>query len=484
MSITFSGLASGVDTDKIVKEIMTIERAPQDRVIAKKAAATKRLEAFNQFKSRLDALKTAVGDMNVTSEVRTTKVSLSSDDAISASTTSGAVGSYNISVAQLSQVQKTTTDGFSSSTSAVLGTGTITVNGKVINVTAENNSLSKVMDSINAESATTGVTASIINTGSGATPYHLVFTGKDSATAFALSSNLVDGGGSPINLNPTNVQPAQEAVVFIDGIEVVSKTNTISDAISGVTINLNAVSSTTYSGTPEVGVNPWDWADPPVYAKTKLEVQADTGALKEKITAFVSAYNDVMEWILSGYEEFGGSSSTESESSDEEEELLGLVLRGDPTINGIKRQLQNTLTETIDNSGGFKILSQIGITTNLDGTLTQNNAELDEALADNFDDMVALLSGDDEEDGVMKKFNSLLLEVTSSSTGMYALQKDAYDIAVDRYDTQISMMETRLEKRELALRAQFTAMENLVSSLNAQSDFLTQQLNALTGNKS
>lgn len=481
MSITFSGLASGLDTDKIVKELMAIERAPQDRVIAKKDAATKRLEAFSQFKTRLDALKTAVGDMNVTSEVRTTKASLSSDDAISATSSSGAVGSYNVSVAQLSQVQKTITDGFSSSTTAVLGTGTITVNGKVINVTADNNSLSKVMQSINEQSETTGVQASIINTGSAVNPYHLVFTGKDSDTSFAITSNLLDGGGAPINLNPTDVQTAKEAVVFVDGIEVVSKTNTLSDTISGVTINLNAVSSTTSSGTPEVGVDPWDWADPPVYTQTKLDVQADTGALKEKVTTFVSAYNDVMEWILSGYEEFSGS-STESESSDEEEEMLGVLLRGDSTINGIKRQLQNTLTETIDNSGAFKILSEIGITTNLDGTLTQDNTTLDEALQDNFEDMVALLSGDDEEDGVMKSFNSLLLDITSSSTGMYALQKDAYDIAAKRYDTEISMMETRLEKRELALRGQFTAMENLVSSLNAQGDFLTQQLNALNGN--
>jgi len=481
MSITFSGLASGLDTDKIVKELMAIERAPQDRVKARKDEATKRLEAFSQFKTRLDALKTAAGDMNVTSEVRSTKVTLSSEDSLSATSSSGEIGSYNISVAQLSQVQKTITDGFSSSTTGVLGTGTITVNGKVITVSADNNSLSKVMQSINEQSETTGVQASIINTGSAVNPYHLVFTGEDSDTSFVIASNLLDGVGAPINLNPTNVQTAQEAVVFIDGIEVVSKTNTISDAISGVTLNLNEVSSTSSSGTPEVGVDPWDWADPPVYSKTKLEVQADTGALKEKITTFVTAYNDVMDWILSGYEEFGGS-STDSASSDGEEELLGSMLRGDSTINGIKRQLQNTLTDTVDNSGTFKILSEIGITTNLDGTLSQDNTTLDEALKDNFEDMVSLLSGDDEEDGVMKNFNSLLLDVTNGSTGMYAIQKDAYDIAEERYDTQISTMETRLEKREKALRAQFTAMENLVSSLNAQGDFLTQQLNALNGN--
>ena len=85
-------------------------------------------------------MKTAVSDMNLTSQVRSTKVSLSSEESFTATTTSGATGSYNISVAQLSQVQKTITDGFSSNTEAVLGTGTITVNGKVIAVTEDNNS--------------------------------------------------------------------------------------------------------------------------------------------------------------------------------------------------------------------------------------------------------------------------------------------------------------------------------------------------------
>jgi flagellar hook-associated protein 2 len=69
MSITFSGLASGVDTDSIVSEIMAIERAQIDRLEAKKTAQEDRLKAFAQFKTRLDALKSAVGDMSLTSQI-------------------------------------------------------------------------------------------------------------------------------------------------------------------------------------------------------------------------------------------------------------------------------------------------------------------------------------------------------------------------------------------------------------------------------
>lgn len=480
MAITFSGLATGMDTDKIVKDIMALERAPLNRVEAKKAKATQRLEAFGQFKAKLDALKTAVGDMTLTSQLRSTKAKLSSESAFTATTTSGMPGSYNISVGQLSQVQKTITDGFSSNTQPVLGTGTITVNGTQIAVGEDNNSLIALAQSINAKAETTGVRASIINDGSATAPYHLVFTGKDASTSFAISSDLKNASNVAIDLGATNVQSAQQAVVFIDGIKVVSETNTLSNAISGVTLNLNAVSTTSSNGAPEVGVEPWDWADPPTYNTTRMDVEADTGALKEKMTAFVTAYNDAIDWILSGYEEFGGSAEIpEVEEGSDEEAVLGSVLRGDATINSMKRQLQNVLTSSIDNSGGYKILSELGITTNLNGKLQQNNTKLDNALNNKYDDVVYLLSGDDNTSGVMKNLNSLLLKITNGTTGMYAQQKKAYDSSTDTFDSQIEQMEMRLSKREQVLKAQFTSMEKLISSLNAQGDFLTQQMNAL-----
>ncbi|GAB6192639.1 flagellar filament capping protein FliD [Desulfocastanea catecholica] len=472
MSITFSGLATGLDTDSIIKDLMALERAPLERVVAKKTAATKRLEAFAQFKSRLDGLKTAVSAMTLTSQVQSTKVSLSSEEAFTASTSSGGVGSYNVSVTQLSQVQKNITSGFSSNNAAILGTGTITVNGTDIPVTADNNSLLGLAKSINALSDCTGVQVSIINDGSATHPYHLVFTGQDAKTSFDITSTL--GGAIPgdLGFTTTQVQAAQQAVAIIDGITVVSDTNTITDAISGVTLNLNSVNATISD-------------DPPVYETTRMDIQADTGALKEKVTAFVTAYNEIMEWILSGYKEFGSSTrpSDSAEDADNQEELLGTILRGDPTINSMKRQLQGVLTNAIHNSGSFHILSEIGITSNLNGTLAQDNTKLDAALKNNFDDMVHLLSGDDATEGVMKGFNALLLNITSGTNGMYAVKKTAYDSSVKRFDSQIAQMELRMTKREQILRSQFNAMEQLVSSLNAQGNFLTQHIDALNRDK-
>ncbi len=477
--ITFSGLATGMDTDSIVSQLMEIERLPIDRLEAQKESEKEKLEAYAQFDTIIDDLKDAVSAMTLTSQVMTSEVKISSDAAYSATSTSAASGSYNISVAQFSQVQKNISEGWSSNTEALLGTGTFTVNGTDISITDSNNSLLGLTEAINAISDTTGVTATIINDGSETDPYHLVFTGVDSSTSFTMSSDLEDGDANPIVFSTTQAQTAQQAVVFIDGIKVVSDSNTISSAISGITLDLNELSETSYAGTSEEGVDPWDWADPPVYVSNQMRVEPDTDSLKEKLTTFVSSYNKAMDWIRSGYSELGGSTTTINEDG-EEEELLGSVLRGDASINSIKRGLQSVLSTTVDASGSLRVLSQLGITTQLDGTLRQDNTLLDAALADNYEDTVHLLSGEDDADGVMKNFNYYLLDITSGSTGFYATKKTNYDSIVNRLDDNIRNMEPRMAKKEATLRAQFTVMEQLVSGLNAQGSFLTQQMDMLS----
>lgn len=486
MAITFSGLATGLDSDSIVKQLMALERAPIDRIEATKTSETERLQAYKQFNDRLVTLKNAVDEMALTSQVKSTSVSLSSEDAFTATSNSSAIGSYNISVAQLAQVQKNVSDSsYASTSAAVFGTGTLTINGKVIAVDSSNNNLTDLAADINDRSDETGVSVTIVNDGSTGSPYHMIFTGKDANTPFTITSNLVESDLTPIAFTTTVAQTAQQAVLFIDGIEVVSNTNTVSNTISGLTLNLNEVSAQSSAGTPEAGVDPWDWVVPPVYKATTVKVQADTDSLKEKVTNFVSAYNSAIEWILSGYDEFGSSAETASSSSEDDstDELLGSKLRGDATINKVKRSLQSVLTDVIKTSGGYSILSEIGISTQLDGTLKQNNTTLDSALKNNFDDVVLLLSGDNDTPGVMKNFKSLMLDLTNSADGMYITQKDAYDTKIDRFDDKIDQMELRMQKREAALRAQFNSMEQLVSSLNAQGSFLTQQFDVLSNLK-
>lgn len=485
--ITFSGLATGLETDDIITELMTLERAPLDRLEAQKEAEATRLAAFKQLDSRLEDLRAAVGDLNITSEVRTSRISLSSEDALTASSNGAASGSYDITVVQLAQMQKTVSVGVSSDTVAGLGTGTFTVAGKTITVDESNNSLQGLADSINALSEKTGVEASIINDGSGANAYHLVLTGQDAQTSFTASSNLVDSEGAVLPFNLTETRSAQQAVAYVDGIQVVSDTNTVSGVVPGVTMHLSSVSDTSYSGTYEAGVDSWEWADPPQYDSTLMTVEPDTEALKEKVSTFVSSYNAVMDWISAGYDEFGATAPSAEDIEAGAEDILSDVVRGDSTVNGIKRQLQNILSSQIDTTGSMSVLSQLGISTQRDGSINLNDSAFNEALEKDFDGVVSLLAGENDTEGVMKKFNTKLLEMTGATSGMYAEKQERYDSAIKRLDNQIARTEPLIDKKEATLRAKFSALELLVSDMNSQSSFLTQQMDMLTkmmtGNK-
>ncbi|MDY0212940.1 MAG: flagellar filament capping protein FliD [Desulfuromonadaceae bacterium] len=470
--ITFSGLATGMDTDSIVKQMMEIERRPIARLEKQKESEATRLKAFKQFDDRLKNLREAVGSMNVTSEVRQSSINVSATAPFTATSNGAGSGSYDIAVVQLAQVQKNVASGVSSSTDAILGHGTFRIGETTINVDESNNSLLGLQEAINAVADKTGVRASIINDGSGSAPYRLVLTGQDATANFEIDAQL-DGE----ELGFEMVRPAQQAIVQIDGIEITSASNTLSGVLPGVELHLNSVSD----------VISVEGAESPEYRTSLMGIQPDTTALKAKVQNFVDSYNAVMDWISAGYEEFGASRPSAAEVEDGQEEILSDYVRGDSGINGVKRQLQSLLSTQVNTSGEFSVLSQLGIATQRDGSLTLNESTLDKALETKFDDVVSLLAGSGSEPGVMKHFNSALLKVTGVSSGLYADKKESYDSALKKLDNQIDRMEMLTEKREATMRAQFNSLELLVSQMNSQSNFLTQQMEfmstMLTGGK-
>ena len=478
--VTFDGLASGLPTDDIITQLMELERQPLDRLEAQKTTEENRLKAFGQLNDKLEALKSVVSDMTLTSQVQSSKISLNADAPFTAVSNGAGTGSYDISVVQLAQVQKSVSNGYASQTDSIFGTGTLTLGGQSIHINADNNSLSGLRDAINAVSEKSGVQASIINDGSEDSPYRLVLTGKDASTSFDPVFDLTDGSGNAIDPGINQTRAAQQAVAYVDGVKVVSGSNTLKGVLTGVTISLSATSTMSYAGTEEPGIDPLDWHDPPVYETTAMTVTPDTDTLKEKLTSFVDSYNEIMDWISSGYDEFGAAAPTEEEISAGAEESLSNILRGDSTVNGVKRQLQGLLTSVIGTSGSLKTLSSLGISTRRDGSLNINEEDMDTALEEHFDDVAKLLAGEGSTDGVMKKFNYALLDLTSYSNGMYATKQDRYEDAVDRIDANILRLEPLIDKKEETLRAQFTAMEQLVSGMNSQASFLTQQMDMLS----
>ncbi len=439
-SITFGGLATGLDTNSIVKELMALERKPIERLQKDKAYLNSRVKAFSEFEGKLKGLLKAMEEMDTSRELRSYSATSGSEEYFSVSASGNAApGSYQIEVRHLAQLQKDVSNGYADPSETSFTAGTVTINGTDIAI-EEGDSLADIVDKINAANEGdngTGINAALINDGS-QEGYRIVLTGKDAATTFTASANGVAGDG--IDLAFSNAQPAQQANIVVDGIDIVSDNNTITNAIPGVTLTLLKENETGES--------------------TPFGVEIDQEGISKKIDAFVSAYNDIVRFV--------------DEQSD-------TSWGRDSGLQSTKRRLQNMLVTTIGGSGDYHNLVDLGFKTNKDdGTVSIEGSKLQEAIADNLDSVEKLFLGEDGVEGITQRFKTYLEGITDSRQGIYASRKASTDSNIRRIESNIETMEMRLEQREKTLRMKFKAMEELVSSLNATGSYVSQQMSMIS----
>lgn len=438
MSITFGGLATGLDTEAIVTELMRVERFPIKRLENDQSYYKSRLNAFSELDGKLKDFLAAAEAIDTTAELNSPSIKTSSEDYLSASATGTAdVGSYQVTVENLAQQQKDVSQGYADKTSATFGTGSLslTVGGEAssIMIDSENNSLEGIAGAINE--ADQGVQATIINDGT-ASPYRLVLTGESVSDSFSLDSSGLSGG-TDVNPTMTNTQVGQPAYITIDGIDVYSDSNTLDSSIPGLSLELLK---------EDTGVS------------TTVNVSADKDSTKEKIQGFVDAYNGIINYIA------------EQKSAD---------WGNDSAFRSIKGRLQDMLVTVQSGGGAYSSLSQIGFETERDGTISINSTSLSNALTEDYEGVIGLFSGTAGNDGISTQFAAYLEQMTDTATGLYAGRKESTDSNLRRIDQRILSLEARLEQKEETLRAKFSAMESLVSGMNSQSSFLTQQLAAM-----
>ncbi len=461
--ITFGGLASGMDTASIVSAIMDAERAPLKRLQKRQKINNERLGAYSKFNDKLEAMRKAAKELGDEKKIQGAKTTLSNEEHISVKSSGEPLnGKYNIAVKQLSQVQKNVSSGFEAATTKV-GTGTIsfTVEGESapfeIAIGEEDNTLKGIVNAVNRQAEETGISAALINDGK-ENGFHIVFSGKDAGTKFEVQSQLTDENGNPgANFNGNNttrVQSAQQAIAYIDGVEIVSDNNTLKNAVPGVDITLDKVNKVIDAN----ATNPME-----KYESTRLDVTPDDEAMKKKVDSFIDAYNGVINYLKKG---------TDDNTS------MNSYLRTDSSVRQIKREMQGVLSATFGgkNSGSMIMLSQAGIETQKDGTLKVDSSKLDDAIENHYTDFVKMFAGTENEDGMMDKFKAIMDKHTDSIDGLYNTQKESHDDIDKDLGSQIERMEARLKKRELSLNTQFAAMEDMMALFNNQSSFLSAAL--------
>lgn len=455
-TITFSGLASGIDTSSIVSQLMALERMPEQVLTKRKTPMQSQVSAYNQLSSALTSLQSLMAGMNTVNTFAAKTASVADSSVASATASNSApAGAHTLMVASLARSQtlvseSPTNSGYASDTAQNFGTGTITLansidpqNSVIVNIDNTNNSLQGIATAINASGA--NVTASVVNDGSD-TPFRLVIIGKDTGT-YSVTSGLTGGTYDAPTFDEK--VSSSKAHFQLDGIDMSRTTNAIADAIPGVTMTLQKSN------------------DP---LETTVTTGNDIAGVTTKINNFISSYNNVMNLI------------NQNTSYDATTKSAG-VLFSDPTIRTVLHSLQTILTNRLSGATGtFSSLADIGITSDKNtGLLSADSSRLSGVLSSDFNSVISLFTQNTGKPGLAqsnygiaeefnRQINSLINPYTGNgagNNGIIPTRIQGLSNNMAYIDKQVAAMEVRMTTEENSLKARFTAMEKTLSNTSA-----------------
>ena len=470
-TLSSAGIGSGLDVAGLVTKLIDAEKRPLQLLQMRASTANGKLSAYGKVKAQLDLLRTASSDIATVTNWSAKSASLANAAIASVSASaSSTVGEYNVEVTHLAQSQRLVAAAVPD-TSALMGTGTITLgvgkwNGSTfepsagatpvtITVDATNNSLGGIRDAINA--AGTAVRASVVTDTSGA---RLVLTSTATGTASALQVSVVDDDGTPTdsaglsrlayNGDTTasapglrQAQPAQDARILLDGIEVLSSTNTVSGAIDGVTFTLRGTNT-----------------DSP----TTLKVSHNTGNARAMVDKFVGAYNAAVTMLADLTKaDPGGTASG--------------ALQGDAAARSLANSLRSLVTRMVP-SGTLSTLAQAGIALGKDGKLAVDGTRFDATIASGTADLQSFFtatSGDEAAQGIAVRFKSALDSILGSD-GTISARTTGLDNTIKANKRDQDRQTARLAAMELRLKKQYGALDTMISTMSTMSSTLSQNL--------
>ena len=442
-TITFSGLSTGINTASLIDELVKIERQPITLLERRQTTLQKSVTLLQDVSGKLSALKSAATKLSMTANFFVKKAASANEALLGVTAGSNAdVGNHLITVNTLARASTVASASFANITTTRVGTGTlrITVGATTTDITLDssNNTLQGLRDAINNSGAK--VTASTILENAGVTPsYRLVVAGKDTGTINAVSldtSGLTLGGGD-VALGFTTTQAAQDASLLVDGIAITRATNTISDVITGVTLDVKGTSA----------------------SPIQVTVNNNTEAIKTQLSDFVKAYNDVQSFI---------ATQTKYDSNSQ---TAGPLI-GDSAVRTLQRSLQSVLTTPV--TGTPSILAEIGVATQRDGTLTVDDAKLTSALQTNLAGVSNLFLA--TTNGVAKATVDFVTSATRFGDGLLSGRVSSIQDTIRGISKQIARKTDDLERFRDTLVRRFASLETLVSQIQGQGQFLTQQI--------
>lgn len=454
-----TGIGSGMDIDAMVGALVAAEKAPKEAQLNRlESATTTKISALGTLRTALSSFQTALKDLNDIKLFENRSAKSSNTDLLTATASKTAQsGTYSVKVEQLATGSKTATAALSSDFKTTAA-GTLTVqvgSGDGVDVAiGADASLEDVKNALNAALKDSGVSANLLTDPS---------TGK---TRLVMSSSTT-GAGEDVSITASNaaleelaisteekatadaggvLERAQNAKFSIDGLAMQSKTNKVENAIPDVTLNLVAADDK---------------------KAITVTVAQDQAGVTANIKKFVDAYNNLIKTT--------NSLTSVTKVGDDGKPLTGGLV-GDSSVRSILSGIQNELV-SVGGSDGVRMLSDLGITTQKDGTLGIDNDKLKTALESNFDAVGKFFTGDT---GLMKRLDSRV-EGFNQTGGILAQRVTGLETTNADIKAQREKLALRIESMTARLYAQFNAMDTMVAQLSNTSSWLESTLSSLPG---
>jgi len=475
ISSTASAGVGGWDYSGLLNGMAQVEQMRLNPYTALQTSCKNKVSAWGNISSLMTTLQTTLKKLG--GEAFNT-LNVSTNTAFTATATSSAsADTHAVSVQQLAVAHKLRTSPFDSADtqngSDNAGTRTVTISqgdGSVIKVTLnqDQTSLNQIAKAINTQNSEQGgnVSASIQRDGNGS--YHLMLSARKTGTGGEMSvsvenddklATILDthNGGSTPDAGADNgdkmiaVSMAQDAKLTVDGIAYTRTSNNINDIITGVTLNLNAVSK---ESDPE-----------------QLTLTVDSSAVKTNIQDFIKQYNALLT-ETSSKSKFVAS-GTDTDATDEKSGIL----MGDSTLRGLVNDFRSAVNGAYGGQNGGS-LADLGISIDAQsGQMTLDESKLDDILADDPETVNKIFLGSGSISGLASTLSTIttkyLGDPDTKTDGLIKSITTDLDTQLKNVGTQITKTQALIDNRIELLRVQYANADALFNQMTNLSNTLT-----------
>ncbi|BBH45079.1 flagellar filament capping protein FliD [Pseudomonas sp. KU43P] len=454
-----TGLGSGLNITEIVSALVTADTAAKKAQITRQTSNnTAMISGIGSLRSALTAFQDAMKKLNDKDAPSFNAFAATSGNeaVVKVKSSNAAVaGSYDIKVINLATASKVASQSFAGGASTSIPEGELTIsqgdNDYKVNVAA-GSTLQSVRDQINKELGAKGLSANIVNEESGS---RLVIgsttTGKGSDISVSGIAELeIDGTSKMTGTGAGYITDlAKDAELTVDGLTVKSANNTISDAISGMTLELTGATASGAAGTA-----------------TKITVAADNDGLKKSVQSFVDSYNTLQKAIT----------SLTTTSRDADDNLVLGPLTNDPTTRSLLADVRKVLSE-VGSGDQLTSLSQLGINTQKDGTLEFNTTKFTSAMNDKKlgTEVQQLFTG---TNGIFERMNKAI-DPYNATDGSLATRKANLDKVAKNLSDQQAALDRRTDSLTESLTKKYVALDTALGKMKAQADQITSIFEAI-----